>query len=328
MSHLRAIALLLIAVVWTAPALSQGTLPRAELERQIEEIMAWWPGSYDNDEQTILEGRQVVQRFHSEVVRVDLPKYGENVLYVEEWKDDNPTNIFRQRLYSLTPDVDAQAVRFTVYYIADGEAVREAYKDEAKRSALATTQAFAIDGCHFLAKRVGNSYFGGLEAKACVYELDGVKQYSDYQFELGADYAWFRERAWNHADDTVYSEVNGYDWIKMKQARQFACMVDWPNPGGNPTLHFITLHDQGGSFTFEAPDGRTLAVGLRNTYGYGMKRATFWVSIWEGAVDEKLLVYGWSEPGADRIGVNPGWIRIQCDLDTTDMRELQHTLYD
>ena len=65
---------------------------------------------------------------------------------------------------------------------------------------------------------------------------------------------------------------------------------------------------------------------LRNNWSYGMQRETLVVVVQEGDESGPTLVYGWTEPGADRIGVNPGWIRLQCDLDTPKMRKFQQWL--
>ena len=71
--------------------------------------MEWWPGEYDNHEQIVRQSGggfavpvyEPVFRIHSHYVRLDLPELGENVLYVEEYRNNDPSNISRIRVYAL-----------------------------------------------------------------------------------------------------------------------------------------------------------------------------------------------------------------------------------
>ena len=106
---------------------------------------------------------------------------------------------------------------------------------------------------------------------------------------------------------------------ELERARWFACMVDFPREsGGQPVVtgHYIKMHDQGGTFPFTHPDGRDMVLTMRNNWSYGMQRETFVIVIQDGDESGPTLVYAWGAPGSDRIGVNPGYLRVQCDLDT------------
>ena len=50
------------------------------------------------------------------------------------------------------------------------------------------------------------------------------------------------------------------------------------------------------------------------------------LAIQEGDESGPTLVYAWGSPGSDRIGVNPGYLRVQCDMDTPRQVSLQHGL--
>ena len=65
---------------------------------------------------------------------------------------------------------------------------------------------------------------------------------------------------------------------------------------------------------------------MQNTWSYGMQRYSFVIAVLEGGAQGRTLVYSWGMPGQDRIGVNPGWIRIQCDLDTPENVRMQKAL--
>ncbi len=61
-------------------------------------------------------------------------------------------------------------------------------------------------------------------------------------------------------------------------------------------------------------------------WSYGRQRETLVIVVQEGGDTSTTLVYGGAEPGSDRIGFNPDWIRLQCDLDTRKNRNFQHWL--
>ncbi len=82
------------------------------------------------------------------------------------------------------------------------------------------------------------------------------------------------------------------------------------------TDKYIVLHDQGGVFFFDYPDGRPMVLTLRNYGSFSLYRETLVVVIQERDETGPTLTYAWAEIGADRIGFNPSWMRVQCDLDT------------
>ncbi len=101
--------------------------------KPIDEIMAWWPGDYNNDNQVekeLSEGKPIWREDgsgeggHIEVTShyraVDLPAFGEHVLYVEELKHGKPDLVFRQRIYTLYED-DSGALRATLWNFKDKE---------------------------------------------------------------------------------------------------------------------------------------------------------------------------------------------------------------
>jgi hypothetical protein len=69
-----------------------------------------------------------------------------------------------------------------------------------------------------------------------------------------------------------------------------------------------------------------MAISMRNRWSYGMDRETLVIKVHDGGEPGPYLTYGWAEPGADWIGVNAGWIRVQCDRDTARNRQLQDDL--
>lgn len=69
-----------------------------------------------------------------------------------------------------------------------------------------------------------------------------------------------------------------------------------------------------------------MVLGMRSIWSFGMQRETFVIFTQEKSQKGKSVVYAWRESSADRIGFNPGWIRVQCALDKPSNEALQHGL--
>ena len=178
-------------------------------------------------------------------------------------------------------------------------------------------------------KREVDALTGGMKVKSCVFGEEESKRYSDYQLRISESDYWFRDRILSYATDEELEGVAGFSWHQLERARWFQCMVDFPTKdGGQPirTVDYVRIHDQGGTYQFTYRDGRDMVFTFRNTWSYGMQRETLVVVVQDTDESGPTLVYGWGQPSADRIGVNPGWIRLQCDLDTPGNRRLQREL--
>lgn len=307
------------------------------LERELEYLMAFWPGDYDNREQlqfdfnvgkkTVEEGAHV--RIHSQIRRVELPAFGPYVLYVEEYKHNDPSQIFRQRLYELSADESENAIRLKLHFFKNGEAYLGAHEDPDKLAGLTRDDTAVLAGCDVFIRRDGDQLTGAMKTKTCVFGEGEERRYSDYQITFEPGRYWFRDRILSYATDEPLEQVAGFSWHQLERARRFVCMIDFPRePGGRPvvTHHYIHTHDQGGTFAFEHPDGREMVFTMRNNWSYGMQRETLVIVVQEGDETGPTLVYAWAEPGADRIGVNPGYLRVQCDLDNPTNVRLQKGL--
>ena len=155
------------------------------------------------------------------------------------------------------------------------------------------------------------------------------RRHVDFRFRLSEDAYWFRERVTRAGNGEIVSQTADFTWHQLERARWFVCMIDFPRPTGGPpvvTHHYVRMHDQGGTFAFTHPDGRDMVFTMRHNYSYGMQRETFVIVVQDGDETGPTLVYAWTEAGAEYIGVNPGYLRIQCDPDDARHRRMQEWL--
>lgn len=303
------------------------------MERELHYIAKIWPGSYDNKEQTSFDARakgeeQADQvRLHADIRAIEMPDLGGYVFYGEERLNDDPKTISLQHIYTLTADDEARAVRLTAYSLKSPHKVAGLNRDSDPFPKLQMKDLILQQGCDILLRREGDAFAGRTEPNAC--ETNSVKdvfkerhmRLSETQYSV-SDGIVGRER-------DVLLARSGFRPLTMQRARWFACMIDVPKDTpnkSNHTQHYMTIHDQGGAYPFTHPDGRKMVLSMQNTWSYGMQRETFVIVVQEGDLDGPVLVYSWGMPGQDRIGVNPNFVRIQCDLDTPENVRLQKAL--
>ncbi|RKR15235.1 CpeT/CpcT family protein DUF1001 [Maribacter vaceletii] len=284
-------------------------------ERELDYLMHIWKGEYDNVEQLDFDKIQKLEgkkhdRVHVSIRQFQNSNFGVGAVYVEEYREDNVNIITRQCIYQLVPDDKENAIKVKVYHFKTKKPIL-AKRDSFKAVSVLTPNSNLLkEGCSMILRRNGDGFLAKTILDSCT-----DKQVKEYQFSVTENSFHFTEEGIK----TAY---------QLEKARCFTCMIDFPNDtNGRSTVtnHYIDILDQGGSFKFKYPDGRNMLLGMRNTWSFGMHRETFVIYILDQETN-KTLIYSWGNPGADRIGFNPGWIRVQCDLKTPRNVKMQQEL--
>lgn len=140
-------------------------------------------------------------RGHGQISRVDLPAFGEYVLYVEEYQDNDPSSIFRQRLYELSADEDEKAVRVELHFFKGSNKYVGAHGDPSKLEGLSPDDTIFVEGCDVFLKRDGDVIACSIKYKACVFSDSENRRYSDHQLSIREDGYWFRNRTRSYNTD-------------------------------------------------------------------------------------------------------------------------------
>ena len=197
----------------------------ARLQQDLDSIMAWWHGDYNNDrqvDQLEREGKPIWRADdtgeggHIEVTshyrRIELPDFGPNVIYVEETKHGDPTNIFRQRIYTLSVDEDESTIRVKLWYFGDREKYVGAWQDLKRLNDLRPADMSPLkDECDLIVTRDGSKYHMAMIDKACVFG----DRYFNYQVLLDADTFWFRDKIVNVEDDVIVSTAGDFTYHEL-----------------------------------------------------------------------------------------------------------------
>ncbi len=303
-------------------------------ERELDYLSHIWEGEYDNVEQLDFDKIQAKEdakgkaheRIHVSVQQFQNSNFGVGAVYVEEYRNNDPTLLARQCIYQLVPDDTEKAIRVKVFHFKNKKPILAAGKTFEGISAMTPNSKQLQEGCELMLRRNGNGFLAKTLDKNCIKNPNNDKQTLDYQFSVSAEGFTFQEIL--YATNRRLADTLQTSAYELEKARCFTCMIDFPNDvNGRPTItkHYIDIYDQGGTFEFVYPDKRTMIFGMRNTWSFGMHRETFVIYIIDKDT-KKTLIYSWGNPGADRIGFNPGWIRAQCDLRTARNVKLQKEL--
>lgn len=293
------------------------------LDKDLMVLMAWFPGEYDNQEQVYFEDELDVpedlrhERTHHIFHRVDLPNFGENVIYVQQYTDDNPDNIYRQRIYVFKPDYQEQAVRLVIHNPKDPKALVDAHLDPTKLEGLSPDDTRVLPGCEVYWRRQSNQFIGYMKKDACTFESkrSGKTIVINDDLVLTETELWISDRA-NDADGNyVFGHKQGVPH-KNRKARAFSCWVAVKRQDAEGWYfeRGLKLHDQGGRFWLTTDEDKPQNIGLkmRNVvWPYGTNQPSLVLYAYREDPD-KSVSYAWSEPTSKRVGLNLRWMQASC----------------
>ncbi len=170
---------------------------------QIREIMTFWPGTYNNDKQIasakdngeaiwLLDdsGEGGYLQVQSHYIKLDKPEIGENVLYVEEYRDHDPAATYRQRIYTLAVD-SLGMVKVKMWPFKDKKKYIGAWNNPSILDSLKKDEISAYpDFCDMHVKKTADGYEMYMNDKDCAF---GDKYFS-YQVRLSANRFSYRDK--------------------------------------------------------------------------------------------------------------------------------------
>lgn len=315
------------AFIFSALALSAAAQadPAAVLDRDMRTLLDWFPGVYDNVEQVYFEGELGVpederhERIHHTFAPVDLPAFGENVFYVQQYLDDDPSKIYRQRIYVFTADYDEDAIRLQIHTPPDVESLVDAHLDPTKLDGLTPEQTRHMEGCDVFWRRQANQFIGYMKPEACsfVSQRSGKRIIIDDDLILTNSELWISDRAQDEDGNLVFGNKAGIAHKNIK-ARRFDCWIAaQERDGENWTFKSgLEMWDQGGSIWIETDEDEPQKVGIkmRNVrWPTGTNRNSLVLYAHRGG-EERAVSYVWGEPTAERLAMNLRWMQASCTL--------------
>ena len=222
---------LLLTALWVVMTSAHADEP-AVLDKDFHTMMAWFPGVYDNQEQVYFEQEQEVdealrhERIHHVFEPVYLPAFGEHVFYVQQHLNDDPAQIYRQRIYAFRPDYDEGAIRLTIHIPNDVASLVDAHLDPTKLSGLSPEQTRVLPGCDVFWRRQSNHFVGYMTPNACSYvsSESGKRIIFNDDLLLTEEALWISHRAQGEEGNRVFGHPTGVPQ-KNRKARRFECWM-------------------------------------------------------------------------------------------------------
>ena len=296
----------------------------AVLDKDFSTMMQWFPGVYDNQEQVYFEAEQEVdealrhERIHHVFEPVDLPAFGEHVFYVQQHLNDDPAEIYRQRIYTFQPDYDEGAVRLTIHIPNDVASLVDAHLDPTKLTGLLPEQTRVLPGCDVFWRRQDNHFVGYMQPNTCSYvsSESGKRIIFNDDLLLTEDALWISDRAQDEEGNRVFGHPTGVPH-KNRKARRFECWMTAMQRDGEWTFRRgLEIYDQGGMVWLETEEQPPEKVGIkmRNVrWPYGNNRPSLVLYAYRPDED-RAVSYAWADPSAQRIGINLRWMQASCTL--------------
>ena len=314
---------LLLTALWVVMTSAHAD-EAAVLDKDFHAMMAWFPGVYDNQEQVYFEQEQEVdealrhERIHHVFEPVYLPAFGEHVFYVQQHLNDDPAQIYRQRIYTFRPDYEEGAIRLTIHIPNDVASLVDAHLDPTKLSGLSPEQTRVLPGCDVFWRRQSNHFVGYMTPNACSYvsSESGKRIIFNDDLLLTEEALWISDRAQDEEGNRVFGHPTGVPH-KNRKARRFECWMTAMQRDGEWTFRRgLEIHDQGGMVWLETEEEAPQQVGIkmRNVrWPYGNNRPSLVLYAYRPDED-RAVSYAWADPSAQRIGINLRWMQASCTL--------------
>jgi len=296
------------------------------LQYDLEVMMEWFAGEFDNHQQHVDEieaespPEQPHEWIHSIFHPVEVPVFGDHVFYVEQYIDGDPTNIYRNRIYSFSVNEEVEAIQLTIYSFKDHEAVIGAHLDETKLAGLTMADVRTLPGCEVFWKKQADNFIGWMPDGACRVpsRRSGKIIIIDDDLVLTKNEIWIGDRAEDEDGNYIFGNKLGIPH-KLQRSHDFACWAVVAPEGskefeGGTVARGLTLHDQGGHYEIVTDDAepRHFRLELEQRVYSGERRVEVLKIAVYGEDKEKSLAYSWTEPGSKNIGMNLRWFQGGC----------------
>jgi hypothetical protein len=295
-----------------------------------------WPGLHDSTEQTVVNSEHglvawtegLEHRVRTVVAPVQVPWLGPDVLYLEEFYQDEPDQLRRQLLLQLSGQGPPEAaVRVHLFSFSRPGSWSHLDRRPGAASKLQPGDLLPSSGCDLVLRKDGDQFIGGTLGHGCVDSRGREQRYVDYQLVIGPDIYWYHRRVLTLRGDDLREEVIGYNWFELNQATLFTCRIDW-SPTGRARdlrpLRRIELRDEGGRAQFSTPDGRTLDLVLHSQdWPFLGERDALILMLQEEHRPQPITVgSAWSEIDTQNVSLELDWLRVRCGPLVPDTDEL------
>jgi hypothetical protein len=279
MSTRAARAAFLLAAIAASSSAAQ-TVPGSPLDRDLDDLVALFEGRFDNYDQRYFTPKDVpddMKHIHIQAAhaKIDAPALGKHVFYVEEWRDDDPTKIVRQRVVSFVADASENKIRMRNFFIKDAKAAAGAWRETTRLSGLTEAALDNIPTCDVWFVRDVDQFRGSMKGKTCQFDspVAKTKVWSEHEVTLAQSAYWRVDRTYRVDNDEFASGAKTTVPFKFERAQPWICTLSFRKPGSANYAQWqrfdnLEVHDQGGAAWV---DSKKVMDGKGKTYGIRLR---------------------------------------------------------
>ena len=319
----RIASLLALLTLVQASYSQEYSVPRDPHARDLLILTEWFEGEFDNEEQLWFEADPRSEtpeeirheRLHTMHRRLDLPEFGDHVFYVEEYKNNDPADLVRQRLVIFSSQGLSGGIRMQQGFFNEPGAAQGAQFEPEKLAGLGSDDVFFLDECDVTWQRVAGQYEGRMQARACVFGEGDKRRYSIHNLIMSENKYWRVDATRLVSDDSLHVGHPEDRPTKMRRADLFVCEVNVRlEDGSSQRFDNLRLHSQGGSQTLNRQDnGESYVLRLRDKeYPFYESRPDFLFLSIRKAGEQRSLAYTVGDPDSRRLGVSFGGVLAHC----------------
>ena len=297
------------------------------LEADLKEMHTWFTGEFDNFQQVWQEKEDKTpdslmhERIHSIFLPVKMPALGEQVFFVKQYMDGDTNNIYRMRVYNLSIDKAEKAIRLDIYSFkekADETRFKSANHTPSLLAALKPENFTTMTGCGVFWKRENGVFIGSMKPKACnfISKRSNKKVFITDSLKLTPNEIWIRDEAEDENGNYIFGH-KGKIHHKLARCRPFKGWIAWRSEEGKEGkedkyvfIGNLKLHDHGWKTRVILPDGTITPYSVElSQVIFEKKIPVMKLAIYEEG-KSKAVTYNWTNPEAERIGINLRWIQV------------------
>lgn len=300
--------------------------------RDIKILTTWFEGRFDNEEQNWFENdpRSATSKddriiaAHTMHKRVDLPEFGDHVFYVEEYINDDPKEISRQRLVIFSSDPKENAIRMRQGFFKEPKKLAGAYFAPDKLSSLTKEDVSFLSECDVFWKRVASQYEGGMKPKACIFGDGEKRRYSVHDIILSAEKYWRVDTTFLVSDDSLHKGYPVDRPVQMRRAMPFSCDVYFYSESGDSQVEKgLSTHSEGGMLTVtRKSDGKAFDFLIREKeYPYYETRPDFMYFSIRNAGEYRSIAFSVNDPDSRTFGIRTPRVGAFCNREGYNFQE-------
>ena len=300
--------------------------------RDILILSEWFEGEFDNEEQVWFQAdpRSATpeperhERIHTMHRRLDLPSFGDHVFYVEEYKDNDPQDVYRKRLVIFSSGPAKGEIRMQQGFFREPGEVSDTLARTTGLRDLTPEDVVFLDECDVHWQRVAGQFEGSMRPKACVFGEGETRRYSVHDLVLSDDHYWRVDSTFLVSDDSLHVGRPIDRPFRMRRSKHYVCTVIFGNESGaSQTIEGLPLHSQGGTIDVTRDsDGAEFTILMRDKeYPYYETRPDFIYFSIRKKGEARSIAYSVNDVRSRTLGISVGGMIAHCYLDGYNFRE-------